>query len=428
MTKIHRILFPAFFLAVFLVPFPALADIWTFNPGLATQRLLNRETHEDSTFLELMTVVSYQSVQWDITLDLEFRWDTAGKDFDDRIWNRRGDFFRPMKSLMFIGRDEGFSAGLERLHSWTPGGGYLVRDLSGYGEIDYFLPGFRIQWEKKDLKVEVGMDRPVDPSVEAGALIWEPDGKVRLIVEGAVDPEAPESFTGDFSGGRPVADSARRLSGTAAGFLLPLRSGQVLDIKAGAHTARLGQDASGLGWELKASFNLSSYYLNRLSLGFGSVECSGGYVPAWFETIYPMRRWGLSSQPLLEAYPIDSEEKDRRMEMFEAQYELGNALRISAGLDRFTDDSMERGRLLLEITEVGERGLQAAIWSQADGPEENLFTEEADLYSRISGLLAFLPHTLLTFSFERSWAFREEEGGIVPLTSVVLGVMYNLSL
>jgi len=428
LTQVRRILFLVFFLAGLLSPFHALADIWTLNPGLATQRFLNRENDENSTFLQLLADISYQSIQWDLSLDLELRWDTQSKDFDDSVWNRRGDFLRPVETLMFTGRDGGFSAGLDRLRNWTPGGGYLVRDLSGYGEIDYVLPGFRLQWEKKDLKMELGIDRPIDPSVEAGAVIWEPGGKVRLIVEGAVDPEAPESFTGDSSGGRPVADSTRRLSGSAAGFLFSLRDGQVLDIQAGAHTARLGGEGSGLGWEIRASMDLSSYYLHRLSLGFGSVQCSGGYVPAWFEAIYPMRRWGLSGLPLLAAYPMDAQVQDRRMDMFDARYELGTSLKISAGIDRFTDDSLTRGRVHMEIIEPGGRGLTATLWSQADGPEEDLFTEEADLYTRISALLAFMPHTLVTISYDHSWAFQEENAAPVPLSSIVLGVMYNISL
>jgi len=120
------------------------------------------------------------------------------------------------------------------------------------------------------------------------------------------------------------------------------------------------------------------------------VECSGGYVPAWFDAVYALRRWGLSGEPLLVEYPLNDSQEDRRLGTFEAQYELGNALKLSAGVDRFSDDSMTRGRLNLEIKESGGRGLQASLWSQADGPDEELFTEEANLYSRIERPLRLL--------------------------------------
>ena len=353
------------------------------------------------------------------------RWDTDGKEFDKSVWERRGDFLRPVRTLVYSRPDGTFSVGLEEINSWTPGGGYLIRDLSGLGEIDYVLPGFRLQWGSGDLKMELGMDRLVDPTLQAAVVTWKPVGNIRVVVESVVDPGAPESFTGDFSGGRPVADETRRLAGTAAGVLFPLRDGRVLDIEAGAHTAKLGSEASGLGWELRVSLDMSDYYRNRLSFSAGSVLCSGGYVPAWFDAAYPVQRWGLSGQPLLEVNPLDGTGEDRRMEMVDAKYELGSSFRISAGVDRFKDNSMKRARFLLEVKESGGRGLQAALWSQSNGPEEELFKEDGNLFSRVSALYAFMPHMLLRVSYDHSWAFREERGGLVPMTS---GVMYNISL
>lgn len=416
------------FLLTAALPLQASAEIWTLNAGPGTQRLIDRDDEQDSTFFNVLAAVSCRSDRWNFALDFQGRWDIDEKGFDSDVWDRRGDFLRPLTDLLYTAPDGSFRIGFGRMYGWTPGGGYLVRGLSGYGEIDYVLPGFLIQWEKGDLKVELGMDRPVDPTVQAAAVVWEPSGKARFLVEGAVDPEAPESFSGDSSGGRPEADSARRLSGAAAGVLIPVLDGDVVDINAGVHGARLGDEGAGLGWELKASFDLSSYYRNRVSLGFGLVQCSGGYIPAWFDGNYSLRRWGLSEEPLLARYPIDDLQEERRMWMFDAGYELGRALKLSAGIDRFSDDSMTRGRFLLEISEMSGRGLEAGIWSQADSQDETLFTDEADLYSRISALYSFLPHLLLKVSYERAWAFREEDAAFVPLTSVILGVMYNLSL
>jgi hypothetical protein len=109
-------------------------------------------------------------------------------------------------------------------------------------------------------------------------------------------------------------------------------------------------------------------------------------------------------------------------------YELGNTFRISAGLDRFTDDSMKRARFLLELKESGGRGLQAKAWSRADGPDEELFKVDENFFTRVSALYAFMPHMLLKVSYDRSWAFQEDKGGLVPLSSILLGVMYNISL
>jgi hypothetical protein len=276
--------------------------------------------------------------------------------------------------------------------------------------------------------MEVGVDRPVDPTVQAAAVTWEPWKEFQIVIESAVDPYAPESFTGDFSSGRPKADRDLRITGSAAGFLFPVRDGQVFDIKAGAHGAKLNSEATGIGWELRISLDMSRYYLNRLSLNTGSVRCTGGYVPAWFDTVYPVQRWGFTGQPLIVENPLDGDGEDRRMEILDIKYQLGNTFRISTGLDRFTDNSVKRARFQLELKESGGRGLQVTAWSRADGPDEELFKVGENFFTRVSALYAFLPHTLLKVSYDRSWAFQEDKGGLVPLSSILLGVMYNISL
>ena len=428
MILLRRIFLLAVFLAGTVFPAQAHAGIWTLNSGLASQRQADRDSDDKTNSLNLLTTVSYLSPEWEFALDLGLRWDTDGKEFDKTVWERRGDFLRPLKTLVYSHPEGVFSAGIEEMSNWTPGGGYLIRELSGLGEIDYILPGLRLKWGTRDLRIDVGTDRLIDPTVQAASLTWKPFGNIRILLEGALDPEAPESFTGEFSSGRPVAASTRRLTGSAAGILFPLRDGRLLDLEAGGHAARLGDDASGLGWELRVSLDWSPYYRNRLSFTAGSVQCSGGYVPAWFEAVYPVTRWGLSGQPLLEINPLDGTREERRLEMLEAGYELGNSFRIRGGIDRFTDNSMKRARFLLELRESGGRGLEAALWSQSNGPDEDLFTEDGNFFSRVSALYACVPHLLLRISYDHSWAFQEEKGGLVPLTSVLLGVMYNISL
>jgi hypothetical protein len=210
--------------------------------------------------------------------------------------------------------------------------------------------------------------------------------------------------------------------------LFALRDGEILDIKAGGHAARLRDEASGLGWEVIISLDMSRYYLNRLSFKGGSVECTGGYVPAWFDAVYPVQRWGLSGTPPLVSNPLDSTVSDRRLEILDIMYELGNTFRISLGADRFTDNSLKRARFHLDLKESGGRGLQADLWSRADGQDEELFKVDENFYVRVSALYDFVPHLLVKVTYDRSWAFREDEGGLMPVSAILLGVMYNISL
>jgi len=279
-------------LAALLLPQAAIGGIWNLNAGLATERQTDRDSEEIWDSINLLAAATYTSPDWKFALDLQLKWETQEREFDSDIWSRKGDFLRPVKALLYSPMDGSFSAGLEVLESWTPGAGYLVRELSGSAEVDYVLPGILVKLESGSLKLELGADRPVDPTVQAAALMWEPWRKAELVIESVVDPEAPEVFTGNFDGGRPKADVTSRLTGTAVSFALPIHDGRVLDIKAGGHAAMLGDDASGLGWEVKVTLDMSSYYLNRLSLNVGSVDCRNGYVPSWFDAVYPVQRWG----------------------------------------------------------------------------------------------------------------------------------------
>jgi hypothetical protein len=113
---------------------------------------------------------------------------------------------------------------------------------------------------------------------------------------------------------------------------------------------------------------------------------------------------------------------------YDIQYDLGDYFNISGGLDGFTDDSMKRAWFEAQLREENGRGLEISIWSRADGPDIKLFSEGSVRHSRASALYNFLPHFLLSISFEHSWAFREEEAGFKNLNSVLVGVVYDISL
>ncbi|UCG38680.1 MAG: hypothetical protein JSV00_00115 [bacterium] len=407
----------------------AIAGIVNLNAGLGTLQQTVGDGNERTVYAIALLGGSYTTPLWEFTLDLPVRWDLDGWDFDERIWDRRGDWLRPLNTLRRTGVAGDWSVGLQTITSWTPGQGYLVRHLSGMGEVDYGLPSFLLSWKSDHLSLEAGMDRPVDPTVQAVAISWQPTERIRLIVEGAVDPDAPVLVGSMFTDGRPEAQSTERVTGLAAGTLLVLRDGKILDVSVGVHTGRLNDEARGLGTEVRVSLDLSPYYVSRLTIAAGSVQCEGGYVPSWFDGIYPVERWGLGGlETPLSLNPLDGSVEDRRMESVDLVFELGRFFRIAGGADRFTDDSMKRAHFLMELKEKGGRGLEASLWSKADEPGEDLFKEDRNLYSRISAVYAFFPHLLVRFSYDNSWAFMEDMGGLVPVTSLLVGAMYNISL
>ena len=427
--SISRFVFLALILSLVSLAYPAEAGIWKVSSGLANQRQTDRQSEEQTNHIDFIGAVSYTSPEWNFILDLHLSWDAKTKKIDRDVWDRKGDFLRPLEALVYSFPDKEVSFGFQVLDNWTPGAGYLVRDLTGRAEIDYVLPGILFKWESETLKVEVGTDRPVDPTVQAASLTWGPWEDVRIVVEGAVDPEAPEVYNGTFTDGRPEADETSRVSGLAAGVQFPLRDGKVLDIKAGGHAARLNGDASGMGFEATVSLDMSSYYVNRLSFKGERVDCSGGYVPAWFDAVYPVWRWGLTGgQTPLALNPLDGSGNDKSLESLDIIYELGDNIRLGLGADRFRDDSLKRARFTLDLKESAGRGIQAALWSRADGPDEELFKVDENFFVRVSALYAFLPHMLVKVTYDRSWAFREESEGLVPVSSILLGVMYNISL
>ena len=202
----------------------------------------------------------------------------------------------------------------------------------------------------------------------------------------------------------------------------------ILDLGIGVHVAKINSEAIGTGGELSATLDFAASYLNRLKLMIRSVNCEGGYVPSWFDAVYPVQRWGPQGQPFLALNPVDGILRDRNMLSYEISYDLGETFSITGGLDRFSDDSMRRARFRAKFGEENGRGLEMSMWSRADGPDIRLFSEEANLYSRARALYNILPHLLLNISFDHSWAFSDDDAAFLPLNKILVGVVYDISL
>jgi hypothetical protein len=415
-------------LIILVLPSAAYAGILNLRSGLGTVLQRDRDTRDSIRYGAVLLETSYRTPTLEFALDLPLRWDIKTREFDSGVWNRKGDWLKPLNLLRYSSGTGQVSGGLEVITDWTPGEGFLVRDLSGRGEIDYALPGFRFKWSDAHFDLDAGMDRLIDPTVQAIALKWRAARGITLILEGAVDPKAPVAFSGNSSGGRPIADDSERLRAEAAGVRVALVDGNILGLSVGVHTGEINGDAKGTGGELSASLDFTHSYLNRLQILFRSVSCAGGYVPAWFDAAYPIDRWGPTGQPLLALNPLNDTIPDRNMLSYDIQYDFGDFFSISGGLDRFVDDSMRRARFEAQLKEENGRGLKVSLWSRADNPDVKLFSEESNFHSQVSALYNFLPHFLLNVSYEHSWAFREEEMGFKPLNSILVGVVFDISL
>lgn len=417
-------------LAILLLALPlaARADILNLRSGLGTVVQKNLDSGDSTRYSTVLLSTSYRTPTIDFALELPLRWDFETGDFQKDVWEREGDPLRPVKLFRYHSASGRISGGLEVLSDWTPGMGYLVRDLSGMAEIDYVLPGIRFKWSDQKMDVDAGMDRPVDPAVQAVALTYRAFRGITLALEWAVDPQAPVVFTGDSSRGRPQPDDSERLSAEAAGLKFGIVEGDMLDLGFGVHVADINGDAKGAGGELTATLDFSDSYLNRLQFLVRSVSCEGGYVPAWFDAIYPLHRWGLDGPPFLVLNPLGSTVPDRTMLSYAIGYDLGDSFSISGGYDMFKDDSMRRARFKASLREENGRGLELLLWSRADDPDVKMFSLESNLHSRVRALYNVLPHLLLNVSYDHSWSFREEEAAFRPLKSFLLGVVYDISL
>ena len=415
-------------LLLLLMPNPAKTDILNLRGGLGTIVLRDRESGESTHYGAVLLNTSYRTPSLEFSLDLPLRWESQTREFDNSVWDRRGDWLRPLTYLRYSSGARQVRGGLELIHDWTPGEGFLVRDLSGRGEIDYILPGIRFMWSDDSFHLDAGMDRPIDPTVQAAALKWRILGGVTLVLEGAADPEAPVVFSGNSSGGRPVADESERLTAEAAGIVFDLIQGDFLDLSLGVHAGEINGEARGRGGQLTAALDFTRSFLNRLRLAVQSVDCEGGYIPAWFNAVYPVYRWEPLEHPLAGLGSPGGAIPDRKMLSLDLQYNLGDFFSIKGGLDRFDDDSIRRAWFGAKFSEVNGRGLELSLWSRADDPDIKIFSEDSNFYSRASVLYNILPHFLLGISFEHAWAFREEEERFIPLNAIQLGVSYDISL
>jgi hypothetical protein len=404
------------------------SGIVNLRGGVGTIVQKDRDTDGRNRYGVFLLAASHRTPSMEFILDLPLRWEFKTGEFDDEIWNRKGDWLKPLELLRYRSGTGEMSGGLEIFTDWTPGEGFLVRNLSGRGEPDYALPGFRFRWSGRNLDLDAGMDRLVDPTVQAIALTFRPVNGIRLVAEVAVDPDAPAVFSGDSSDGRPVADDSERLEASAVGVHLDLIDGKIMDVGIGVHVAEINGDAKGTGGEISTTVDFTQSYLNRLKVMARSVRCEDGYVPSWFDAVYPLQRWGTGGQPLLAIYPLNGTGDDRDMMSYSINYDLGDFFSISADWERFLDDSMSRGRFEAKLREENGRGLELSFWSRTDDPGIRLFTEDANLHSRASAFYNILPHLLLKVSMEYSWVFREENSGFVPLNSSMIGVLYDISL
>lgn len=411
-----------------MMPSLAHPGIVNLRGGLGTVVQEERDTGDSTRYGSLLLAASHRTPSMEFALEFPLRWDAETREFDSEIWDRKGDLLRPLDLLRYSTPSGRFTGGMEVLNSWTPGEGFLVRNLSGRGEIDYILPGVRFRWTGERLNLDAGMDRPVDPTVQAVGLKWKIGGGITLVLEGAVDPEAPLVFSGNSSDGRPRADQTERLTAQAAGFSFQLVEGNVLDLNIGAHTGDINGEAKATAGELTTTLDFTQSYVNRLRLTVRSISCEGGFVPAWFSDIYPVHRWGPGGQPFLALNPVGRAVPDKNMVSYHIDYDLGDFFSISGGLDRFEDDSMTRASFEAQLKEANGRGLEISVWSRADDPDVKLFSEDSNLYSRASALYNITPHILLNFSYERSWAFSDEDASFNPLNSILLGVIYDISL
>lgn len=417
----------AVFTALLAVSAPALAvaGALTLAGGLGTEIREDRTTESSREFLEVYLLPSYRDPFWDIRLDIKLEWDLDEQEFQSTKWRREGDWLRPLRRLQYRNRGGVWSVGLKVLEYETVGSGNLVNGLSGEAEVDYQLPGLDFRWHGESLAAQALVDRVIDPTVVAAAARWEPGGGVAVTVEGAVDPSAPESFTGTFSNGRPVADSQRRVTAVAGEVDVVVNDGDLLDLSFFANGARLDEERDGAGGGFKLALNFSRYYMSRLSLKGSITSCSSGYIPAYFNEIYPLWRWGVGHPP--PAQTLQAGGADRNYHDVQLDFRLGNGFTVQGGYGRFDDDSLKRARLRLSIRESGARGLEALVWSSA-GPGEELFDRDVNLYSRVTALYSFLPHLMVRFDYHYSWAFVEASSDLVPLTSFQVGALYTVSL
>jgi len=417
-------------LSVLLIPALTYGSdgIWNLTGGAGIAFLEDRSTDDTQTLGVLIMTPSYRSERWTFVLDLNLRWNIEGDGFLKEEWKRKGDFIRPLDELTYKSGSGSFKAGLATVNGLSIGSRQLVRGVLGDAEFNYILPGFIINgtWGKADFELLV--DRVVDPQLTAVAVKYRPNPDMAVIMESAVDPDAPVDFANVFKDGRPKAATRERVAGYNIQGQVRILNRRVLDMWIKLNSGSLGRDSGGRGGGLMFELDFSQFYLHRLTVEAGTLQSDNGYVPAYFDELYLLERWGMAGTTQRKLFPQGSAAPDRRMDSIWLRYTIGEHFSVETSYDRFDDSSMRRFGLSLKLLEDDRRGLEADIWSRADSKDQKLFDGNENLFTRIGALYNFLPHLLLKLSLQHSWAFDETAGGLIPTTEILVGTVYSISL
>jgi len=402
------------------------ADVWELTGGIGFSRLNDNTENEKKDLLVLNLSPSYQSVSWEFSLDLNLRWDIDDGSFFSEEWDPKGAWLRPLKKLGYRAIDESWSAYLLQYWQMTLGSGQALRGLVGGAEVNYSLPGFYLRRTTRTTTFQLFVDQAIEPNVGGFGFTWEPRPELSLSLEGAIDPTAPLEWSGGFSRGRPTADSEDTVYGYGGEGKARIYDSVLMDFSLFVNAGVLN-DTQGAGLGFLADMDFSQAYLNRLSLKASSVFCNNGYVPAYFDELYQIERWGVHGQTLLQTNPLDGSGPDRMMLMTKLGYGLGEFFNLEWRYDQFDDKSMKRAGLLLRLLEEGGKGIEALVWSRSDDKDEELFQKDVNLFTRVSALYNLFPHLLLKLNYKYSWAFLEEASGAVQASDLVLLAQYTIS-
>ncbi len=415
---------------IFLIPSIALSSdgVWTLTEGAGIAFRENRSINDTQTLGVVIITPSYRSDRWKFSLDINLRWNLEGQGFMSEEWKRKGDPLRALSELVYRADSGSWKAGIEVLRGITLGSGQLVRGIRGDAEYDYAVPGFTIMGNSGKADMELVLDRVVDPGLAALAVKYKPNSNTVFFLEGAVDQDAPVTFTGVFQSGRPRADISESIAGYLGQGRIRLLDRKVLDLWFSLTSGVLGSSSDGLGGSALLEFDFSQFYLHQLKIELGSMQCQNGYIPAYFDELYLLERWGLNGSTMRTLVPLGSGVPDRRMDSISIRYNVGEHFQMKTGYDRFDDETMRRAGMSISLMEEGRRGLQADIWSRADSRDQELFDSELNLFTRIGALYDFFPHTLVKISLQHSWALDETAGGVIPVTDVLFGAVYSISL
>ena len=415
---------------ILLMPSGALrADgIWTLTEGAGVAFREDRASNDSQTLGVLIISPSYRSDRWAFSLDINLRWNLEGKGFMTDEWKRKGDLIRPLSELVYRAETGSWDAGIKVLRGVTIGSGQLVRGIRGDAENNYAVPGFTLRGNSGKIGVEFMLDRVVEPGLAALAFEYRPNADTAFVLEGAVDQDAPTDFSGVFQGGRPRADSSESISGYLGQGQVRLLDRKVLDLWFKLTSGVLGENSDGLGGSALFNLDFSRFYLHQLSIELGSMQCRNGYVPTYFDQLYILERWGLNGTTMRNLVPLGPGTPDRRMDSISIRYAVGEHFLIKTGFDRFEDESLRRAGMSIQLMEEGRRGLWADIWSRADSKEQELFDSDLNLFAKVGAFYDFFPHVLFKFDLQHSWALDETAGGVIPVTDILFGAVYSISL